>query len=76
MPGPARRPNELGPEPPGREAELWREERWGAVVLLAGLADDNVELLGQAANETASESTDQEAARLLVDAATLAEIGA
>jgi hypothetical protein len=28
----------LGPEPPGTEAELWREERWGAVVLLAGLA--------------------------------------
>jgi hypothetical protein len=28
--------DELGPEPPGTEAELWREERWGAVVLLAG----------------------------------------
>ena len=43
--------DELGPEPPGAEAELWREERWGAVVLLAGLGDDNVELLRQAANE-------------------------
>jgi len=25
---------ELGPEPPARKVELWREERWGAVVLL------------------------------------------
>ena len=41
--------DELGPELPGIEAELWREERWGAVVLLAGLADDNVELLDEAA---------------------------
>jgi hypothetical protein len=55
--------DELGPEPPGTEAELWREERWGAVVLLAGLADDNVELLRQAANEVAAEWTDEEAAR-------------
>jgi hypothetical protein len=67
--------DELGPEPPGTEADLWREERWGAVVLLAGLADDNVELLRQAANEIAAEWTDREAARLL-DAATPAEIGA
>jgi hypothetical protein len=67
--------DELGPEPPGSEAELWREERWGAVVLLAGLADDNAELLRHAANATASEWTDREAARLLLDAATLAEIG-
>jgi hypothetical protein len=66
----------LSPEPPGTEAELWREERWGAVVLLAGLADDKVELLHQAANETASEWTDREAARLLLAAATLAETGA
>jgi hypothetical protein len=68
--------DELGPEPPSREAELWREERWGAVVLLAGLADDDVELLRQAANQVATEWTDREAARLLLDAATLAEIGA
>jgi hypothetical protein len=47
--------DEPGPEPPGREAKLCREERWGAVVLLAGLADDNAELLRQAANETATE---------------------
>jgi hypothetical protein len=53
---------ELGPEPPGTEAEPWREERWGVVVLLAGLADDNVELLREAANETAAEWTDREAA--------------
>ena len=38
----------LGPEPPGNEAELCREERWGAVVLLAGLVDDDAELLRQA----------------------------
>ena len=31
--------DELGPEPSGTETELWREERWGAVVLLAGLMD-------------------------------------
>ena len=68
--------DELGPEPPGTEAELWREERWGAVVMLADLADDNVELLREAATQVASEWTDREAARLLVDAATLAEIGA
>ena len=42
----------------------------------AGLADDNIELLRQAANETTTEWTDQQAARLLLDAATLAEIGA
>ena len=65
----------MGPEPPGREAELRREERWGAVVLLAGLADDDVELHRQAANAVAVEWTDQEAARLLLDAAILAEIG-
>jgi hypothetical protein len=45
-------------------------------VLLAGLDDDNVELLRQAANQVAAEWTDQETARLLLDAATLAEIGA
>jgi hypothetical protein len=28
--------DELGSESRGREAKLWREERWGAVVLLAG----------------------------------------
>jgi hypothetical protein len=68
--------NELGPEPAGTDADLWREERWEAVVLLAGLADDDAELLGWAANGVAAEWTDREAARLLVDAATLAEIGA
>jgi hypothetical protein len=40
--------NELGPEPPVTEVDLWREERWGAVVLLAGPADDNADLLRQA----------------------------
>jgi hypothetical protein len=61
--------DELGPEPPGAEAELWLEERWSAVVLLAGLADDDVELPRQAANEVAAEWTDREAAPLLLDAA-------
>jgi hypothetical protein len=45
-------------------------------VLPAGLADDNAELLRLAANGIAAEWTDREAARLLLDAATLAEIGA
>jgi hypothetical protein len=68
--------DELGPEPPGIEAELWRQERWGAVVLRAGLADDNVEVLRQATNGVAAEWADREAARLLLDAATVADIGA
>jgi hypothetical protein len=60
--------DELGPEPAGTEAELWRQERWGAVVLLAGLADDDAELLRQAAMEIADEWADREAARFLLDA--------
>jgi hypothetical protein len=46
------------------------------IILLAGLADDNAELLRLAAREVGTEWTDLEAARLLLDAATLAEIGA
>ena len=61
---PSKEAEELGPEPRGTEADLWREERWGAVGLLAGLADDNVELVRQAAKETAAEWTGREAARL------------
>ena len=45
-------------------------------MLLAGLADDDAELLRQAANQVASEWTAREAVRLLSGAATLAEIGA
>jgi hypothetical protein len=45
-----------------------------AVVPLAGLADDNAELLRQAANEVVTEWADQDAAGCLA-AATLAEIG-
>jgi hypothetical protein len=45
-------------------------------VLLAGLADNDAELLRQAANQVATEWADREAARLPLDAATLAEIGA
>jgi hypothetical protein len=48
----------------------------GRLVLLAGLADDNAELLRHAAGEIAAEWADREAARLLLDAATVAEIGA
>jgi hypothetical protein len=66
----------LGREPPGTEADLWREERWGAVVLLAGPADDNVRLFRAAATELAAEWTDARAARLRLDAATLADLGA
>ena len=36
--------DELGPEPPGAEAELWREERWGAVV--KGQCSDGDEVQG------------------------------
>jgi hypothetical protein len=46
--------DELGPEPPDTEAELWREERWGVVVLPAGLAEDDAELLRQAATASAA----------------------
>ena len=46
------------------------------MVLLAGLADDDADLLRQAANGVATEWADREAARLLLDAATVAEIGA
>ena len=45
------------------------------MVLLAGLADDDAELLRGAANGVAAEWADREAARLLLDAATVAEIG-
>jgi hypothetical protein len=53
--------DELGPQASGAEAESWREERWGAVVLLAGLADDNADLLRDAANGVAAEWADREA---------------
>ncbi|HEY6317976.1 MAG TPA: hypothetical protein VI462_08840 [Acidimicrobiia bacterium] len=58
------------------ELELWREERWGAVVLLAGLADDDAQLLRAAANQVADEWASQPVRQLLLDAAQLAEIGA
>jgi len=47
-----------------------------AIVLLAGLADDNAELLRTAATEVADEWASQAVRELLVDAAQLAEIGA
>ena len=46
------------------------------MVLLAGLANDDAELLRVAASEAAPEWADREATRLLIDAATVAEIGA
>jgi len=67
--------DELGPEPTdAAEVELWREERWGAVVLLCGLADDSADALHRAASEVADEWADQRANALLLDAATLAAI--
>lgn len=51
--------DELGSEPVNpAERALWREERWGAVVLLAGLADDDPALLRRAAIEVAGELAD------------------
>jgi hypothetical protein len=69
-------PEQPGPEPAATQAERWREERWGAVVLLAGLTDDNADRIRRAANEVAGEWADREAAELLLDAATPTEIGA
>jgi len=47
---PRKKPYELGPVPSNpREHELWVEERRGAIVLLAGLADWNRQLLRSAA---------------------------
>ena len=68
--------DELSPEPSGAELALWREERAGVPSSSSPRLADDGELLRQAANQAASEWTDRDAARLLVDAATLAEIGA
>jgi hypothetical protein len=44
--------DELGPVPANpREHEIWIEERRGAIVLLAGLADWNRQLLPSAATD-------------------------
>jgi hypothetical protein len=68
--------DELGPEPANRaERELWREERRGAVVLLAGLADDDPAKLRRAALEVAGEWADRDVNALLLDAAALAGCG-
>lgn len=48
----------------------------GAIVLLAGLADDNTEPLRAAANEDADELASRPVRELLLDAAQLAELGA
>lgn len=60
---------ELGPVPTNaREHELWVEERRGAVVLLAALADYNRELLRSAAT---GEWVSITARNLLLDAASI-----
>jgi hypothetical protein len=60
---------ELGPESANpRERELWNEERRGAVVLLAALADWRAPLLLRVALEL-GEPTDTAVVRLLLDAA-------
>lgn len=62
--------DELGPEPlyDPRERALWAEERRGAVVLLASLADWHTHLCRKAALEL-GELTDAAVVRLLLDAA-------
>jgi hypothetical protein len=58
---------DLGPEPgDAHDAAMWREERRGAVVLLAELADNDTELLRQAAT---GEWVEIAARDLLLDAA-------
>jgi hypothetical protein len=62
--------DELGPEPlEPRERAQWQEERRGAVVLLAALADYDVAVLRRAALEVADELGDPGARSLLLDAA-------
>jgi hypothetical protein len=65
-----REAEELGPEPLERhDRALWREERRGAVVLLAALGDYDAALLRRAALDVADELSDQTARKLLLDAA-------
>jgi hypothetical protein len=60
--------DELGPEPSNpREHELWAEERRGAVVLLASLAEWNAGLCREAA--LVSAEWEPSVAHLLLDAA-------
>jgi hypothetical protein len=68
--------DELGAEPTDvAERDRWREERWGAVVLLAGLADDDAELLRQSARDGVAEVwPGLLASSLLLDAAALAAL--
>lgn len=64
--------DELGPEPPNLiELRLWREERRGVSVLLAGLADwDSVRL--RRAAMAASGAISEAVRAVLVDAAAIA----
>ena len=68
--GRAQLEEELGPEPlDPHERTLWQEERRGALVLLAGLADYDAALLRRAALGVADELSDRTAQGLLLDAA-------
>jgi hypothetical protein len=59
---------ELGPRPANpREAEMCIEERRGAAVLLAGLAEWDRVLLKRAAFEVAHEWANRDARELLLD---------
>lgn len=61
---------ELGPEPPGtKEQALWREERRGALVLLAALAEYDASLLRRATLGTLDAPVEDDALALLLDAA-------
>jgi hypothetical protein len=61
---------ELGPEPSDRqERSLWREERRGALVLLAALADYDPALLRRAMLDGADDRLEPGARELLLDAA-------
>ena len=64
LPTDAAAPNPADPH----DRELWAEERRGAVVLLAALAEWDARLLRQAALEL-GELTDPAVTRLLLDAA-------
>lgn len=52
-----------------QERALWQEERNGAVILLAALADHDAAILRRAALEVATELSDRPATALLLDAA-------
>ena len=67
----------MGPEPlDSRERALWREERQGALVLLAGLADYDTTLLRRAALDVADELGEPASRALLLDAPAVEPVNA